>query len=75
MEIPETVWAEARDIANKIAWSESEYSDAEIIAHAIMAERERAVGEVMKWSGDEPGFNDVIFQISQAIRNPLHKQT
>ena len=82
MEIPETVWAEAKEISEKIfrsyIQSFDRNSDTEIIARAILAERERCAQIADSFSDRDGDFdwNPIqSYEISQAIRNPLHKQT
>lgn len=83
MEIPETVWAEAKALVNEFGKDDPQvYRQAysELVARAIMAERERAADVAMRYApATQDTFSDAIYDvcesISQAIRNPLHKQT
>jgi len=86
MEIPETVWAEAKAF---VIDDVGEYGEitAFAVARAIMAERDRCAELVESYGTEKHKFFDDeleeyvlrkspdAFEISQAIRNPLHKQT
>ncbi len=72
MEISESAWAKAKDIADDWAMPETEMAAAEAIARAIMEERRECAEIANSWASDvRNGGNTriVASKISQAIRN------